>query len=367
MDISRQHRPLKEEMIKTFERILDTSDFVMGPALRTFEEHFMQHMGTTHAIGVASGTDALLLSLQAVGVGPGDEVICPAFTFAATAEVIYRLGATIVFVDINDEFLVDPENVRAAITERTKAIVPVHLFGMACQIDTLAQIAADFGLYLIEDVAQATGAVWGERYLGTYGIAGCFSFYPTKNLAALGDGGLILTSSDELAERVRLLRDHGRQNGQFLTLGYNSRLDSLQASMLDLKLESLREDNADRLANATFYEENLSREFFTLPAYRTDGSHVYNQYTIRHPNRDELRHFLAERQIETRVYYPTPLHLEPCFEMLGYREGHFPHAEQAARQVLALPIYPGLTKHELKEVVHTLELYAKTHPVPLAS
>lgn len=368
MDLARLHRPIKEDLAKAFDDCLTNSDFILGPTLKRFEENFAKEMNTRNALGVASGTDALLLSLQAIGVGPGDEVICPAFGFVATTDVILRLGASVVFVDIREDMTIDTDAVRAAVNERTKAIIAVHLFGLAADIEALAQIASDYSIYLIEDVAQATGGEVNGRALGTFGIAGCFSFYPTKNLGAMGDGGMVITESDELADRVRLLRDHGRQDhNTFVAVGYNSRLDSLQAAMLDIKLESLREDNADRIANAQFYEDHLTKDFFQLPPLRTDNSHVYHQYTIRHPQREALKSFLSERQIETRVYYPLPLHLQPCFEFLGYREGHFPQAEAAASQVLSIPMFPGLTRKELDEVAHTMELYAKTHPMAAAS
>lgn len=365
IDFGRMHKPFKDDFMSAFEARLQDSDFILGGSMETFEKNFAQMMGAKHAIGVASGTDALLLTLHAIGVQPGDEVICPAFGFVATAEVIARLGATVVFADIRSDYNIDPETVRAAITEKTKAIIPVHLFGQACDMNALTQIAADYGVYLVEDVAQASGALWGERYLGTFGIAGCFSFYPTKNLGAMGDGGLILTDSDELADRAKLFRNHGAdEDGKYTTIGYNSRLDSIQASMLNVKLPNLEEDNADRVANASFYENHLAKDVFELPPFLTDGSHTFNNYTIRFSQRDALRSFLAERYIETRVYYSAPLHLAPCFEYLGYAEGHFPESEKASAEVLSIPVYPGLTRHELEEVVHVMELFVQTHPVP---
>lgn len=365
MDLARINKPLKEDFQQAFEECLESSDFILGQRLKDFEHEFAKALGSKHAIGVASGTDALMLTLHGLGLQPGDEVICPVFSFVATADVIVRAGATPIFVDINDDYTMDVDAVRAAVTERTKAIMPVHLFGMAAEIETLAQIAADYGLFLIEDVAQATGGKVNGRALGTFGIAGAFSFYPTKTLGGLGDGGMVVTDNDDLAERIRLFRDHGRgEGGRFYEIGYNSRLDSLQAAWLGVKLPSLDEDNADRIANAAFYHNTLSKDpAFGLPKLRDDFSHVYNLYTIRHPNRDEVRHFLSERHIQTAVYYPVPMHLQPCFEWMGYREGHFPKAELAAQQVFSLPIFPGLTRKELEEVAHNLELYAQTHPV----
>lgn len=369
LDLARIHKPVKDELLKVVEDCITHNDFILGSRLKTFEGNFAQFVKSKHAIGVSSGTDALLLTLHALGVGPGDEVICPAYGFVATADVIVRLGATVVFVDVREDANIDPDAVRLAITEKTKAIIAVHLFGLISNIEVLAQIAADYGVYLIEDVAQACGAESNGRAAGTFGIAGCFSFYPTKNLGGLGDGGMVITETDELAARLRLLRDHGRDGDvQFTCVGYNSRLDSIQAAMLDIKLGTLAEDNADRMANAAFYNGKLNKEVFTLPEYRDDGSHVYNLYTIRHANRNELKTFLSERGIETRVYYPLAMHMQPCFEMLGYREGHFPVSEALAKSVLSLPIFPGLTRKELDEVTHTLDLYAKTHPMaPAAS
>ncbi len=367
MDLTRLHKPLKAELLKACEDCLMNNDFVLGSHLKSFEANFAKKMGTKHALGVASGTDALLLTLHAIGVGPGDEVICPAFGFVATADVILRMGANVVFVDVKEDYAIDVEAAKLAVTEKTKAIIAVHLFGQAAEIETLAQVAADYGIYLIEDVAQACGAEVGGRALGTYGIAGCYSFYPTKNLGGMGDGGMIVSESDELAARVKLLRDHGRESDlRFVDVGYNSRLDSIQAAMLNIKLANLTEDNEDRIANAAFYNDRLSKDVFTLPEYKDDMSHVYSNYTIRHPNRDDLKTFLGERGIETRIYYPVPLHLQPCFETLGYREGHFPVSEMLAKQVLSIPVYPGLTRKELEEVAHTIELYAKTHKLAAA-
>jgi dTDP-4-amino-4,6-dideoxygalactose transaminase len=368
IDLNRLHKPLKTELLQAVEQCIDAGDFILGPHLRAFETNFAQAMGSKFAVGVASGTDALLLTLHAIGVGPGDEIICPAFGFVASADVVLRLGAQVVFVDVREDFTMDPDAVRVAITEKTKAIIPVHLFGKSAEVDTLAQIAADYGLYMIEDAAQSCGATYKERKLGAYGIAGCVSFYPTKNLGGMGDGGMVMTDTEELAVRLRLLRDHGRDaDMEYTAIGYNSRLDSIQAAMLNVKLATLDEDNADRIANASFYHNHLNAEHFVLPEFVEDGSHVYSNYSICHPNRDELKTFLAERQIETRVYYHLPLHLMRCFEVLGYREGHFPVAESLARRVLSLPIFPGMTRQELDEVAHTLDLYAKTHPLTPAT
>jgi dTDP-4-amino-4,6-dideoxygalactose transaminase len=362
MDLSRQHQPIKADLLKAVEEIIDANQYIHGPAVTRFEENFAQRMQSKHAIGVNSGTDALLLTLHALGVQPGDEVICPVFTFVATADVIPRIGANIVFADIDESFNLDPESVRAAITERTRAVIAVHLFGRAANISALEAICAEQGIHLIEDCAQATGAAIGGKSVGTFGVAGCFSFYPTKNLGGFGDGGMILTGNDELAARLRIYRDHGRDAaGNFQEIGYNSRLDSLQAALLDVKLPSLDEDNADRQANAAFYMDALGKDFFGLPSPGGEGEHVYNLFTIRHPMRDQLRGFLKDRGIDTAIYYKRPLHLQPCFEYLGYQAGQFPMAERASNEVISLPVAPGITRKELEEVAHALDLFAKTY------
>lgn len=362
MDLSRLHQPIKSELLQAVEEIIKSNQYILGPAVSKFEENFARRMKSRHAIGVNSGTDALLLTLYGLGIQPGEEVICPAFTWVATADVIARLNAGIVFVDINEDFNIDPEAIRAAITERTRAVIVVHLFGRAANMAEIMSICAERGIHVIEDCAQATGAEINGKPVGTMGVAGCFSFYPTKNLGGFGDGGMILTDDDELAGRLRIYRDHGRDaNNNFLEIGYNSRLDSIQAALLDLKLPTLDEDNADRLANATFYQEALNQDIFKLPRTAPDGEHVYNLYTIRCPQRDQLRNFLKERAIDTAIYYARPLHLQPCFQYLGYQEGHFPVAEQMCREVLSLPVAPGLTRKELDEVAHAIALFAQTY------
>jgi dTDP-4-amino-4,6-dideoxygalactose transaminase len=361
LDLSRSHNPIMSELLGTVEEVIQTNAYILGPAVSRFEKNFAERMGAKHAIGVNSGTDALLMTLHALGLQPGDEVICPVFTFVATADVIPRIGANIVFVDVNQDFTIDVNAVRAAITERTRAVFAVHLFGKAADVVALQQLCTEFGIHLIEDVCQATGAEVNGKAIGTYGIAGAFSFYPTKNLGGFGDGGMVITDNDELAHRLKLYRDHGRdENRRFVEIGYNSRLDSLQAALLDVKLGSLDEDNADRVANASYYNNTLNGEVFTLPNAGGEGEHVYNLYTIRHPQRDLLRQFLKDRGIDTAIYYERPLHMEPCFEYLGYVEGHFPVAEAATREVLALPIFPGLTRKEMEEVTHAMQLFAQT-------
>jgi len=362
IDLSRQHHSIQRDLLKAAEELLSVNAYILGPVVERFEKHFAEHMGVKHAIGVNSGTDALLMTLHALGLQPGDEVIVPVYTFVATADVVPRVGANIVFVDVNQDFTLDIEAVRAAITDKTRAILAVHLYGRTADVEALEQISTEFGIHLIEDVCQATGAEINGKAAGTFGIAGAFSFYPTKNLGGFGDGGMVITNNDELASRLRIYRDHGRErDGKFVEIGYNSRLDALQAALLDVKLDNLSEDNADRIANAAFYQETLNQDNFLLPTSGVEGSHVFNLYTIRHAQRDQLRAFLKDRQIDTAVYYARPLHLEPCFEYLGYVEGHFPVAEQMAREVLSLPVAPGLTRQELEEVAHAMELFAQTY------
>lgn len=341
---------------------MNSGAFILGPAVAQFESNFAQQMGCKHAIGVNSGTDALLMTLHSLGIQPEDQIICPAFTFVATADVIARLGAYPVFVDVGPDYTIDVEHVAELINEKTKAILAVHLYGKMADVKRLAEICAERGIHLIEDVAQATGAMLEGKAAGTFGIAGCFSFYPTKNLGGFGDGGMVITDNDELAERLRIFRDHGKSSdGAFLEIGYNSRLSSIQAALLDVKLPNLEEDNADRIANATFYYSAINASVYGLPIQGPEGDHVYNLFTIRHPKRNELKAFLAERKIGSAIYYSRPLHLEPCFSYMGYQEGHFPVAEQFAREVLSIPVAPGLTRQELEEVTTALDQFALSH------
>lgn len=365
-DLSRLHGDIKDDLLKSVSDVVHNNSYILGPAVRRFEENFAQAIGSKHGIGVNSGTDALLMTLHALGIQAGDEVICPVYTFVATADAIVRTGATPVFVDIDDDYNMNVEAVRASVTENTRAVMAVHLYGKAADVVGLQQICTDYGLHLIEDCAQATGASVNGRRVGTFGIAGCFSFYPTKNLGGFGDGGMVTTDNEELADRLRLFRDHGKgPEGTFQAIAYNSRLSSIQAAMLDVKLPNLDEDNADRQANAEFYNSKLDPATFGLPLPGEDpDSHVYNQYTLRHPMRDQLRNFLSERQIMTGLYYARPLHLEPCFEYLGYVEGHFPNAEAISKEILQLPVGPGLTRKELDEVAHAVELFAKSYATP---
>ena len=349
LEVDRQNGPLRVEIDAAIAEVIDSGAFVQGPACRELEQAMAEYCGTRHAIGCASGSDALLLSLMALGVGPSDEVVLPSFTFFATAGAIWRLGAKPVFADIlADTMNIDPADVARKITPATKAIMPVHLFGQAADMTGLASVAGQ--LPIIEDAAQAIGATYQGRNVGSLGATGCFSYYPTKNLGGFGDGGMITTNDEQLADRLRILRDHGQQPRYCHSLvGVNSRLDTLQAAVLNIKLQHLgqwaedRQCNADRY-RAEFVRLGLDREL-GLPQVAAGCDSVWNQYTIRVPDgrRDELQQFLAARKIGSAIYYPVPLHLQECFADLGYQPGSLPATEQAAAEVLSLPIYAELT------------------------
>lgn len=358
LDLYYQHQPVEEEYIKAVRQIIKSGSFILGPTLQKFEERIAKYIGSRHAIGVASGTDALLLSLASLGIGPGDEVIVPTFCFVAVADVVVRLGATPVFVDSRAEtFNLDADKTLASINRNTKAIIAVHLFGQAAEIDRLQTIARTYSIPIIEDVCQATGAKFHNKRVGSYGLFGCFSFYPTKNLGGIGDGGLITTDDDAKAELIRKYRDHGRSTTATYNhdvIGYNSRLDPLQAAMLDLKLPDTDDYNADRVENARLYNQLFEGTPIVTPKFRDDGSHVFNVYTILVENRDALRTHLQEKGIGTAIYYPQPLHLQPCLRYLGHKEGAFPISEDLAKRALALPIAPGLKKKQIIEIANTI-------------
>ncbi len=351
LDIKRQYEPLRAELLAAVTKVCDSGRYVFGPECEEFERTVAAYTGSRHAIACASGSDALLLALMALDIGEGDEVICPSYTFFATASAVWRLGAEPVFVDIEPAtFNLDPTKLEALITPRTKAIIPVHLFGQCAAMDEIGRIAARHNAALIEDACQSIGATYAGRSAGTLGDIGCFSFYPTKNLGGMGDGGLLTTDRDDLAAKLRLLRGHGMEPRYYHQLvGINSRLDTLQAAVLNVKLPHLdtwarsRQTNAQRY-EALFTECGLHRQL-TLPQTARAASHVWNQYTIRVPDgrRDALRKHLAERKIGTEIYYPVPLHEQTCFRSLGYELGSLPETELAARETLALPIFPELT------------------------
>lgn len=362
LDLKAQYGPLREALLEAVTRVCDSQQFILGPEVEAFEREVAQVADVTHAIAVSSGTDALLVALMALGVGPGDEVVTSAFSFFATAGSIVRLGAKPALADIDPAtFTLDPASAARACTRRTKVLLPVHLFGQSADMSAMLALADEFKLKVVEDAAQALGARDHGGVVGGLGQLGCFSFFPSKNLGGFGDGGLVTTNHAVLAERVRLLRNHGQQPKYHHQLvGGNFRLDALQAAVLRVKLPHLPRWIEARRANAARYRQlfaDAKLDEISLPAERAEAHHVYHQFVIRAPERDALRAHLAASGIGTEVYYPTPFHLQPCFADLGYKAGDFPHAERAAAEVLALPIYPELTAEQQAYVVDRIRAF----------
>jgi dTDP-4-amino-4,6-dideoxygalactose transaminase len=365
LDLRAQYATIRHEVRDAIDRVCDAQQFILGEEVAALEREVGAFCEARFAIGVSSGTDALLAALMARGVGPGDEVITSSYSFFATAGTIARLGARPVFVDIEpSSFNLDPAALAAVVTPRTRAIVPVHLFGRACDMAAVLGVATQHGLAVVEDAAQAIGARDDQgRSAGSAGTLGCLSFFPSKNLGAFGDGGMVLTNDAELAERVRTLRVHGsRPKYHHHFVGGNFRLDAIQAAVLRVKLKHLpawtkaRQENAERY-RTLFRESGLDAQV-RLPV--DAPNHVYNQFVVRGRDRDGLRRFLHDRGVATEVYYPVPLHLQPCFRDLGHREGDLPAAEAAARESLALPIYPELTEAAQRHVVSRIaEFYRR--------
>jgi dTDP-4-amino-4,6-dideoxygalactose transaminase len=352
LDLRAQYAPLRHELIDAIARVCDSQQFILGPEVDALERDLANHLEAGEAIAVSSGTDAILAVLMALGIGPGDEVITSTYSFFATAGCVVRVGATPVLVDITPEtFNAAPGAIRAAITPRTKAILPVHLFGLCADMDAILEIARASGIPVIEDACQAIGARDKGRQAGTMGTVGCFSFFPSKNLGAFGDGGLIVTNDAGLAHELRLLRNHGAEPKYFhKRVGGNFRLDALQAAVLRVKLPHLQRWTGMRRRNAERYE-SLFREaglagVVTLPVEPPGFTHIFNQYVVRLPRRDAVRQRLATAGIGTEVYYPVPFHRQECFAPLGYEPSAFPHAEDAANTSLALPIYGELTREQ---------------------
>lgn len=358
LDLKAQFAEIRGEVLEAVTRVLESQHFILGPEVDALEREFAKYVGVEFAIGCASGSDALLLAQMAIGIESGDEVVTSPFTFGATAGSIARLNARPVFVDIRpDTFNLDEQQLEAAITSRTRAIMPVHLFGVPANMDVVLEIARRYDLAVIEDAAQAIGARWKERRVGSLGTCGCFSFFPSKNLGGAGDGGMITTNDPQLAQRLRTLRVHGaRKKYRYDLLGINSRLDALQATILRVKLRYLENWTTGRRRNAENYRELFAKYDLrlALPCSPANSFHVYNQYSIRAPRRDELQSYLRDRGISTEVYYPSPLHVEPAFAYLGYRNGDFQNAERCCREVLSLPIYPELTLDCQRAIVATI-------------
>jgi len=352
LDLKAQYHSIREEMDAAVMGVVESGHFILGPNVKALEKEVSRFLDCDYGIGVASGTDSLRLAMDALEIGPGDEVITTPFTFIATANTVSRAGATPVFVDIDPRtFNMDVRLIEKAITDRTKAILPVHLFGQLSEMDLLMELAARCGLPVIEDSAQAIGATYRGQQSCSFGIIGCLSFYPTKNLGAYGDAGMAVTCSSDMADRLDLLRRHGgRVKYHHERVGYNSRLDEIQAAVLRVKLRHLTEWNEGRRWVAALYDERLAGLPITTPYAAPECHHVYHQYTIRAPRRDELRAYLGEQGIGTMIYYPVPLHRQEIYEHLGLGQGSYPQAEQAARDVLALPIYPELTGELVAEI-----------------
>jgi dTDP-4-amino-4,6-dideoxygalactose transaminase len=357
LDLQEQYFSIRGDVRRVLDEVCDAQDFILGPRVESFEQNLARYCGAKHAIGVSSGTDALLCSLMALDIRPGDEVICPAFTFFATAGSIARLGAKPVFADIDPHtFNIDVADLKRKLTARTKVIMPVHLFGQLADMDAVNDLARAKGITVIEDAAQAIGAKRNGVPACAHSFAGCLSFYPTKNLGGFGDGGAICTSDDAFAERCRKLRVHGSghtYHHEFI--GGMFRLAALQAAVLDIKLKHLDKWHEARRKNAALYDKHLAGTKVVTPKIDPKNWSIYNQYVVRVPNRDRLRQKLTEAGIGSAIYYPLPLHLQQCFKYLGHNEGDFPQSERACREVLALPIYPELRPEEIKLVAQTLK------------
>ena len=356
LDLKAQYAEIRQEVDEAVRRVMESARFIGGPEITELEKEVARYSQCAHAVGVASGTDALLLALWALGVGPGDEVVTSAYSFFASAGTIANNGATPVFVDIDPRtYNLDPLKLEAAITPRTKAVVPVSLYGQCCDMSAIRAICQARKLWLIEDAAQSIGSEWEGKRSGSLADFGCFSFFPSKNLGAAGDGGMVVAQDAELADRVRMLKDHGARPKYFHSLiGTNSRLDALQAAILRVKLKHLDRWSEARARNAALYNQLFEGSRAVRPYKDPRTRHIYNQYVIRVPKRDELKAFLTERQIGCEIYYPVPLHLQKCFAALGYKEGDMPHAEAAAKETIALPIYPELTEDQIRTVAATV-------------
>ena len=363
LDVGRGNDPLKEEFREVFNGILDSGRFIGGPQCQNLEQAVAEVCDAKFGVGCASGSDSLVLALMAVGVGPGDEVICPSFTFFATASAIDRLGGVPVFADIEPgTFNIDPAHAESLITEKTKAIIPVHLFGQCADMDAIMKIANQHGLKVIEDCAQSIGATWNGQPCGSIGDVGCFSFYPTKNLGGFGDGGMLTTNDARLEDRLRLLANHGMRPRYYHSeVGINSRLDSIQAAMLGVKMKHLESISTGRQENAANYDRLFAAsgldQCVVTPVCDPHCGHVWNQYTIRvagDQSRDEVRQQLADRNVGSEIYYPVPLHQQECFAKLGYKTGDLPETEKAAKSVLSIPIFPELALAEQEYVVESL-------------
>ena len=356
LDLKAQFASIKPEVMSAIEEVCDSQMLCLGPVVQGFERKAAEYCGCKHAIGVSSGSDALIIALMALDVGPGDEVITTPFTFFATAGAIARLGAKPVFVDVDAQtYNIDPSLIEASITSRTKAVIPVHLFGQMAQMQPIMDLATKHNLAVIEDAAQSIGAEQDHVPCGGIGNIGCFSFYPTKNLGAFGDGGMVTTNDDDLAQALRILRDHGQHPRYYYQrIGGNFRLDAIQGAVLSVKIKSLDAWSDKRRDNAALYNECLAGTHVTCPTVESNNLSVYNQYTIRSCHRDELQAYLAEKQIGSAIFYPKSLHVQDCFADQGYSPDDFPVANTLCNEVLSLPIFPELTEEQIRTVAKAI-------------
>ena len=367
LELKAQYLAIKDEIKTAIDEVLESQHFILGPKVEELERHIAVYSGIRYAVGVSSGTDALLVSLMAIDLKPGDEVITSPFTFFSTAGVISRLNALPVFIDIDPvTYNIDPKKIESAITEKTKAIIPVHLFGQCADMDPTREIAKKYNLYIIEDAAQSIGAEYKGRKAGSMGDLGIFSFFPSKNLGGYGDGGMVVTNNETLYEKVKILRVHGSKPKYYHRIvGGNFRLDALQAAILNIKLKYLDMWSQKRRENASYYDKRFQEIRLTIngyikipePIYKNSGDknyHIYNQYTFRSKKRDELQAFLKENGIGTEIYYPLPLHIQECFNHLGYKKGALPLSEEAASSVLSIPIYPELTAAQKDYIIQKI-------------
>jgi dTDP-4-amino-4,6-dideoxygalactose transaminase len=378
LDLKAQYSLIKTDVESAVAEVLQSQRFILGPKVEECEEAIARYCGCSHAIGMSSGSDALLACLMAENIGPGDEVITTPYTFFATVGAIARVGATPVFIDIDPQtYNLNANEIESKITKQTRAIIPVHLYGQMADMDVVMSVARKYGLIVIEDAAQAIGAQYKGRSAGSIGHYGCFSFFPSKNLGAAGDGGMVVTQDSDRADKLKCLRSHGsKPKYHHKIIGGNFRLDALQAAIVTVKLKYLDQWTAARQRNAKNYSEllsdalaSLSDQSFapvTIPPVKTDR-HIFNQYVIRTSRRDQLQDWLKQKKIETEIYYPVPMHLQECFSYLGHKVGAFPESERAANETLALPIYPELSADQINYVVDSIRDFVSADSVSLGS
>lgn len=358
LDLNRIHEPIKQEILTEINKIIDKNSYILGEKVEEFENNFARFHGMNYGVGVDSGTSALELGMKVLGIGRGDEVIVPVNTFIATASAVAFADAMPVLVDCDKNYNIDAGKIERAITKKTRAIIPVHLYGQPADMSEILEIARRYNLKVIEDACQAHGASYKDKKVGNFSEVSCFSFYPGKNLGGMGDGGMILTNNKELAEKLKMLRNYGQSKKYYHDFfGYNRRLDALQAAILNVKLKSLEEWNKQRREIARRYTELLKDLPIILPNEKPGREHVYHLFVIRAENRDKLAEFLKNKNIDTGLHYPIPIHLQKSYAGLGYKEGDFPAAEKYAKEILSLPMFPGMTNEEVEYVCSSIKEY----------